>query len=286
MIEWCFFERQPIDQGYWHRSLNPKKLIEVGFSHLGARMTMARTIKLYKVPSETDWWIWECVIFIKRFGMILGKNEVNRMQTDPKSLVQRSLYKMRGVFEMSFLWSHDAMMQVPEVPQLPGMREMKKEDVPRVHGLVVNYLRTSPPQDLSKWLVCRVKTASTVTESRNVLWRKFTLHPEFSPEEAGRIPSSEVRTDSIWTQETVLVDAGGALDVATTWRCVLLCASVPKASESCWLFLRKLVALLLRRERERWSDRRMLFLQPTFVHLRLFKGSLHKMWHIHLYIWI
>jgi len=35
---------------YWHRSLNPKKLIEVGFSHLGPRMTMARTIKLYKLP--------------------------------------------------------------------------------------------------------------------------------------------------------------------------------------------------------------------------------------------
>mmetsp|Transcript_130784 Transcript_130784/g.378364 ORF Transcript_130784/g.378364 Transcript_130784/m.378364 type:complete len:451 (+) Transcript_130784:62-1414(+) len=37
---------------YWHRSLNPKKLIDVGFSHLGPRMTMARTIKLYKVPEE------------------------------------------------------------------------------------------------------------------------------------------------------------------------------------------------------------------------------------------
>jgi len=35
---------------YYHRSLNPKKLIDVGFSHLGPRMTMARTIKLYKVP--------------------------------------------------------------------------------------------------------------------------------------------------------------------------------------------------------------------------------------------
>ncbi|CAE7365427.1 Nmt1 [Symbiodinium natans] len=75
---------------YHHRSLNPKKLIEVGFSHLGARMTMARTIKLYKVP---------------------------------------------------------------ESPQLSGMREMKKEDVPRVHGLVSNYLK------------------------------KFHLHPDFSPAE-------------------------------------------------------------------------------------------------------
>jgi glycylpeptide N-tetradecanoyltransferase len=37
---------------YYHRSLNPKKLIDVGFSHLGPRMTMARTIKLYKVPDS------------------------------------------------------------------------------------------------------------------------------------------------------------------------------------------------------------------------------------------
>lgn len=35
---------------YWHRSLNPKKLIEVKFSHLTRNMTVARTIKLYKLP--------------------------------------------------------------------------------------------------------------------------------------------------------------------------------------------------------------------------------------------
>lgn len=39
---------------YWHRSLNPKKLIDVGFSRLGARMTMSRTIKLYKLPEQTS----------------------------------------------------------------------------------------------------------------------------------------------------------------------------------------------------------------------------------------
>ncbi|WOL20393.1 hypothetical protein Cni_G29198 [Canna indica] len=38
---------------YWHRSLNPKKLIDVQFSRLGARMTMSRTIKLYKLPEST-----------------------------------------------------------------------------------------------------------------------------------------------------------------------------------------------------------------------------------------
>ncbi|KIH56131.1 Myristoyl-CoA:protein N-myristoyltransferase domain protein [Ancylostoma duodenale] len=37
---------------YWHRSLNPKKLIDVRFSHLSAKMTMARTIKLYKLPDK------------------------------------------------------------------------------------------------------------------------------------------------------------------------------------------------------------------------------------------
>jgi glycylpeptide N-tetradecanoyltransferase len=36
---------------YWHRPLNPKKLIEVGFSHLARNMTMARTLKLHKLSS-------------------------------------------------------------------------------------------------------------------------------------------------------------------------------------------------------------------------------------------
>jgi glycylpeptide N-tetradecanoyltransferase len=36
---------------YYHRSINPKKLIEIGFSRLQPRMTMTRTIKLYKLPN-------------------------------------------------------------------------------------------------------------------------------------------------------------------------------------------------------------------------------------------
>nr|BCL66117.1 N-myristoyl transferase [Volvox africanus] len=39
---------------YYHRSLNPRKLIDVGFSRLAPRMTMARTIKLYKLPDTTS----------------------------------------------------------------------------------------------------------------------------------------------------------------------------------------------------------------------------------------
>ncbi|GJQ08369.1 hypothetical protein GpartN1_g3306.t1 [Galdieria partita] len=37
---------------YYHRSLNPKKLIQVGFSRLGPRMTLSRTIKLYALPKD------------------------------------------------------------------------------------------------------------------------------------------------------------------------------------------------------------------------------------------
>lgn len=39
---------------YYHRSLNPKKLVRVGFSRLNPRMTMARMQKLYKVPAKTS----------------------------------------------------------------------------------------------------------------------------------------------------------------------------------------------------------------------------------------
>ena len=37
---------------YYHRSLNPKKLVNVGFSRISPRMTMARMQKLYKVAKQ------------------------------------------------------------------------------------------------------------------------------------------------------------------------------------------------------------------------------------------
>lgn len=42
-----------LSRRYYHRSLNPKKLIDVKFSHLSKNMTMQRTLKLYKLPMET-----------------------------------------------------------------------------------------------------------------------------------------------------------------------------------------------------------------------------------------
>lgn len=40
------------EASYYHRSLNPKKLIECEFSYLRKNMTLARTIKLYKLPES------------------------------------------------------------------------------------------------------------------------------------------------------------------------------------------------------------------------------------------
>lgn len=37
---------------YYHRSLNPKKLIEVRFSGLGPKQTLAMVKKLYALPEE------------------------------------------------------------------------------------------------------------------------------------------------------------------------------------------------------------------------------------------
>mmetsp|Transcript_27113 Transcript_27113/g.52564 ORF Transcript_27113/g.52564 Transcript_27113/m.52564 type:complete len:411 (-) Transcript_27113:180-1412(-) len=36
---------------YWHRSLNPRKLINIGFSQLQPLMTIGRTVKLYQLPN-------------------------------------------------------------------------------------------------------------------------------------------------------------------------------------------------------------------------------------------
>ncbi|KAM7537791.1 hypothetical protein Aperf_G00000059545 [Anoplocephala perfoliata] len=39
---------------YWHRPLNPRKLVDVGFSHLTRTMTLQRAIKLYRLPDATS----------------------------------------------------------------------------------------------------------------------------------------------------------------------------------------------------------------------------------------
>lgn len=44
----------PVYRRYWHRPLNPRKLVDVGFSHLTRTMTLHRAIKLYRLPDTTS----------------------------------------------------------------------------------------------------------------------------------------------------------------------------------------------------------------------------------------
>ena len=42
------------DIRYWHRSLNPKKLVEVQFSAIHRHMTLQRMMRLYRLPDVRD----------------------------------------------------------------------------------------------------------------------------------------------------------------------------------------------------------------------------------------
>ncbi|KAK2500303.1 hypothetical protein MC885_020503 [Smutsia gigantea] len=107
---------------YWHRSLNPRKLIEVKFSHLSRNMTMQRTMKLYRLPEASG-----------ALGQWAGAREAE------ESLAQEQGFagEGRGGYEMS-------LYELPcrnETPKTAGLRPMEKKDIPVVHQLLTRYLK-------------------------------------------------------------------------------------------------------------------------------------------------
>ncbi|KAH7646673.1 glycylpeptide n-tetradecanoyltransferase 2-like protein [Dermatophagoides farinae] len=64
---------------YYHRSLNPKKLIEVGFSHLTRNMTIPRTVKLYRLPEQPK------LSGLRRFE----RNDIKQVQTLMNKYMER-----------------------------------------------------------------------------------------------------------------------------------------------------------------------------------------------------
>mgnify|MGYP001093244049 CR=1 FL=1 len=99
---------------YYHRSLNPKKLIDVGFSHLAPRMTMARTIKLYKLPD---------VRFVR--ARENGSNEA-----------QHSRSTLRyAVLLLMMVW-----LLILQHPQVPGIRPLAAADVAETCALLAQAL--------------------------------------------------------------------------------------------------------------------------------------------------
>src|SRR5207253_492226 len=74
---------------YWHRSINPKKLIEIKFSHLSRNMTLQRTVKLYKLPDD-----------IKIFGF-------RKMQSKDVKKVQKLLTSYLSRFDLSPVFDYE-----------------------------------------------------------------------------------------------------------------------------------------------------------------------------------
>uniref|UniRef100_A0A5S6QMY2 Glycylpeptide N-tetradecanoyltransferase n=1 Tax=Trichuris muris TaxID=70415 RepID=A0A5S6QMY2_TRIMR len=76
---------------YWHRSLNPKKLIDVKFSQLGRNMTLQRAVKLYKLPKDT-----------KTPGL-------RRMESRDVKMVRHLLDQYLGKFDLAPVFSLDEL---------------------------------------------------------------------------------------------------------------------------------------------------------------------------------
>ncbi len=77
---------------YWHRSINPKKLIEIKFSHLSRNMTMQRTVKLYKLPDH-----------IKTLGF-------RKLQSKDIKKVQQLLANYLNRFDLSPTFDYEEMV--------------------------------------------------------------------------------------------------------------------------------------------------------------------------------
>jgi glycylpeptide N-tetradecanoyltransferase len=110
---------QPISSAtYWHRSLNPKMLIDIGFSHLRPKWTMQMTVKFYALPD-----------------------------------VRNASYTIH----QSLVFSQNYFINVQK-PKTPGLRQMVEADVPQVCQLVTTMLKKYPlvvefnEEEIKHWL--------------------------------------------------------------------------------------------------------------------------------------
>lgn len=73
---------------YWHRSLNPRKLVEVKFSHLSRNMTLQRTMKLYRLPD-------------------VSKNDVQFSKAVTLKRLMEKRIVCRSLKTGSYIWGHE-----------------------------------------------------------------------------------------------------------------------------------------------------------------------------------
>lgn len=95
---------------YWHRSLNPRKLVEVKFSHLSRNMTLQRTMKLYRLPDvNTSTWFFSVSNSFSWHDLIWN-------------FVSCHLHALKST-------------------KTPGLRSMERRDIPQVTELLQKYLK-------------------------------------------------------------------------------------------------------------------------------------------------
>lgn len=146
---------------YWHRSLNPRKLIEVKFSHLSRNMTMQRTMKLYRLPEVSE-----------STRSIKGESTTSPAQS--------------GVYSSSVFF---------QAAKTSGLRPMTKKDVPVVHRLLREYLSqfnlvpAMNQEEVEHWLLpqeniidtylVEVNVQITMSRPQNIQfsWRCFLVKP-------------------------------------------------------------------------------------------------------------
>ncbi|EFH56351.1 hypothetical protein ARALYDRAFT_903832 [Arabidopsis lyrata subsp. lyrata] len=90
---------------YWGRLLNPKKLIDVGYSELRQRMTMSRAVKLYKLPDapitpgfrEMERRQWLLRKYLSQFGVATDFDEIEHWLLPRKDVVYSYLVETHDV---------------------------------------------------------------------------------------------------------------------------------------------------------------------------------------------
>ncbi|NWS78057.1 NMT1 tetradecanoyltransferase, partial [Crotophaga sulcirostris] len=111
---------------YWHRSLNPRKLIEVKFSHLSRNMTMQRTMKLYRLP-EVARGPWELLFHGESYPVLPVKQE---HRSDSLHLSKHSLRVTLNWVSPSFFTQTDGFCHcrcpAGGVPQLDRREKTNK----------------------------------------------------------------------------------------------------------------------------------------------------------------
>lgn len=119
---------------YYHRSLDPKKLISIGFSHKRRNMSMALTQKFYRLPVVR--------------------------------LCHAHTLSLSTYTHLHILTSY------VQDPQIKGIRQMKKADIPQAYPLLMKYLSQFhlyskfTPEEFEHWCVLSLTSRLCAHSSR------------------------------------------------------------------------------------------------------------------------